>query len=118
MGVRYVIEGSIQKEGARVRITAQLIDALTGHHLFSERYDRDLKGILNLQDEITMKVLTAVRVKLTAGEGARLYEKGTKNLDAYLKVLQAVEHKGSTMNKERVQSAMQLLEEAIALDPE
>jgi adenylate cyclase len=117
MGVRYVIEGSIQKEGARVRITAQLIDALTGHHLFSERYDRDLKDILNLQDEITMKVLTAVQVKLTAGEIARLSEKGTKNLDAYLKVLQGRDIKTGTVNKERVQSAMQLLEEAIALDP-
>jgi adenylate cyclase len=100
-----------------VRITAQLIDALTGRHLFSERYDRDLKDILNLQDEITMKVLTAVQVKLTKGEGARLSEKGTKNLDAYLKVLQASEHKGGTLNKERVERAIQLLEEAIALDP-
>ena len=118
MGVRYVIEGSIQREGERVRITVQLVDALTGHHLFSERYDRDLKGILNLQDEITMKVLTAVRVKLTSGEQARINERGTKNLDAYLKVLEAAEHKGGTFNKERVQKAMKLLEEAIALDPE
>jgi adenylate cyclase len=118
MGVRYVIEGSIQSEGERVRITVQLIDALNGHHLFSERYDRDLKNILNLQDEITMKVLTAVQVKLTTGEGARIYEKGTKNLDAYLKVLEAHELKAGTMNKEHVERAMQLLEEAIALDPE
>jgi len=118
LGVRYVIEGSIQKVGDTVRITAQLIDALSGHHLFSERYDRELKDILNLQDEITMKVLTAVQVKLTVGEGALVSAKGTKNLDAYLKVLQAREHKGGTMNKERVEKAMQLLEEAIALDPE
>jgi len=67
MGVRYVIEGSIQQERSRVRITAQLIDALIGHHLFSERYDRELKDILNLQDEITLKVLTAVRVKTNRG---------------------------------------------------
>jgi adenylate cyclase len=118
MGVRYVIEGSVQQERNRVRITAQLIDALTGHHLFSERYDRELKDILNLQDEITLKVLTAVQVKLTIGEVARLYEKGTKNLDAYLKVLEAREYKGSTVNKERLERAMQLLEEAIVLDPE
>jgi len=118
MGVRYVIEGSVQQERNRVRITAQLIDALTGRHLFSERYDRNLKDILNLQDEITMKVLTAVQVKLTTGEVARLYEKGTKNLDAYLKVLQAREYKAGTLNKERVERAMQLLEEAITLDPE
>ena len=118
LGVRYVLEGSIQKVGDRVRITAQLIDALSGHHLFSERYDRELKDILNLQDEITMKVLTAVQVKLTVGEGALVSAKGTKNLDAYLKVLQAREHKGGIMNKERVEKAIQLLEEAIALDPE
>jgi TolB-like protein/Tfp pilus assembly protein PilF len=117
MGVRYVIEGSVQREGERARITVQLIDALTGNHLFSERYDRDLKDILNLQDEITLKVLTAVRVKLTAGEAARISGKGTKNLDAYLKVMQGFELKGGTMNKERVQRAMQLFEEAIALDP-
>ena len=118
LGVRYVLEGSIQKAGDRVRITAQLIDALSGHHLFSERYDRQLKDILTLQDEITMKVLTAVQVKLTVGEGAIFSAKGTKNLDAYLKVLQAREYKGRTMNKERVEKAIQLCEEAIALDPE
>jgi len=118
MGVRYVIEGSVQQERNRVRITVQLIDALSGRHLFSERYDRDLKDILNLQDEITMKVMTAVQVKLTVGEGARLHEKGTKNLDAYLKALEAREYKGAAFNKERVEKAMQLLEEAIALDPE
>jgi adenylate cyclase len=118
MGVQYVIEGSVQQERNRVRITAQLIDALKGRHLFSERYDRDLRDILNLQDEITLKVLTAVQVKLTKGEAARLSEKGTKNLDAYLKVLQAGEYKGGTLNKERVERAIQLLEEAIALDPE
>ena len=116
MGVRYVIEGGVQREGNRVRITVQLIDALTGHHLFSERYDRDLKDILDLQDEITMKVLTAVQVKLTVGELART-AKGTKNLDAYLKVLQVNELKQGTMNKEATQRVMQLAEEAIALDP-
>jgi adenylate cyclase len=118
MGVRYVIEGSIQQEKNRVRITVQLIDALTGRHLFSEQYNRELKDILRLEDEISLKVLTAVQVKLTTGEVARLYDKGTKNLGAYLKVLQAREYKGGTLNKERVERAMQLLEEAIALDPE
>ena len=88
MGVRYVIEGSVQREGNRVRLRIPLIDALTGGHLFSERYDRDLKDILTLQDEITMKVLTAVNVKLTTGESARIQAKGTER-DPYLKVLQA-----------------------------
>ena len=118
MGVRYVIEGSVQQEGKRVRITAQLIDALNGRHLFSEQYNRELKDILKLQDEIAMKVLTAVQVKLTIGEGARVLEKGTKNLEAYLKVLQARDLKAGALNKERAERAMQLLEEAIALDPQ
>jgi adenylate cyclase len=117
LGVRYVLEGSIQKAGGRVRITAQLIDALSGHHLFTERYDRQLKDILTLQDEITMKVLTAVQVKLTKGEESHIFAKGTNNLDAYLKVIQARDLKGSILIKERVEKAIQLCEEAIALDP-
>jgi TolB-like protein/class 3 adenylate cyclase len=66
MGVQYVLEGSVQWSGDRVRIMAQLIDALKGHHLFSERYDRELKDIFALQDEITIKLLTAMQVTLTA----------------------------------------------------
>jgi tetratricopeptide (TPR) repeat protein len=101
-----------------VRITTQLTNALNGRHLFSEQYNRDLKDILRLQDEIVLKVLTAVQVKLTTGEVARIFEKGTENLEAYLKVMQAREYKAGAMNKERVERAKQLFEEAIALDPE
>jgi adenylate cyclase len=61
--VRYVLEGSVRKAGDRVRITAQLIDATTGHHLWAERYDRDLKDIFAIQDEITLKILKALQVK-------------------------------------------------------
>jgi adenylate cyclase len=82
----------VRKAGDRVRITAQLIDALTGHHLWSERYDRDLKDIFALQDEITMKIITALAVELTEGEQVRLWSKGTHDLKAYLKFLQAREH--------------------------
>ena len=117
MGVRYVMEGGVQKAEDRVRITVQLIDALKGHHLWSESYDRELKDIFALQDEITMKVATAMRVKLTAGDLARISEKGTKNLKAYLKLLEAVEP-FFLYKKEANARAKQLLEEAIALDPE
>jgi adenylate cyclase len=86
MGVQYVLEGSVQWSEDRVRITAQLIDALKGHHLFSERYDYELKDIFTVQDEITIKVLTAMQVVLTRGEQARIEVKRTKNLDAYLKL--------------------------------
>ena len=62
MGVRYVLEGSVRKTGEKVRITTQLVDALNGHHIFSERYDRDFKDILAVQDEITMNILAALQV--------------------------------------------------------
>ena len=91
LGVRYVLEGSVQRSGDTLRITAQLIDAITGHHVWSERYDRELKKIFALQDDITMKVITALQVKLTVGDTARLPAKGTENLEAYLKYLQALE---------------------------
>jgi adenylate cyclase len=116
MGVRYVLEGSLQFSGERVRVTAQLIDALTGYHLFSERYDRELKDIFVTQDEISMKIFTAMRVTLTQGEEARMFAKGTKSLEAYLKLLQAREHH-EVFTKESQALARQLAEEAIALDP-
>jgi len=116
MGVRYVLEGSVQFSGERLRVTAQLIDALTGYHLFSERYDRELKDIFATQDDIAMKILTATRVTLTQGEEARMFAKGTKNLEAYLKLMQAREHH-EVFTKESQALARQLAEEAITLDP-
>ncbi len=117
LGVRYVLEGSIRKAGDKIRITAQLIDALTGHHLWAERYDRNLKDIFAVQDEITKNIITAMQVKLTRGEQARTAAKGTNNLEAYLKLLQARE-KMSKGNKENNALAQRLLEETIALDPD
>ena len=116
MGVRYVLEGSVREEGNRVRITAQLIDATTGNHVFSERYDRELKDLFAMQDEITMKISTAMRVQLTEGEFARAFSKGTENVEAYLKTLQSYE-KRQLFTKESQAQARQLAEEAIALDP-
>jgi adenylate cyclase len=117
LGVRCVLEGSVQKSADRVRITAQLIDALSGHHLWAERYDRDLKDIFALQDEITMKIITALQVKLTSGEIVGTIAKGTKNIDAFIKYLQAYELIDSA-SKEGNAHARKILEEAIALDPE
>jgi adenylate cyclase len=116
LGVRYVLEGGVQKSADRIRITAQLIDALKGHHLWAERYDRDLKDIFALQDEITMKIITALQVKLTPGETVHLMAKGGKNIDAYIKTLQAGELVGGG-TREGLAQAKKLLEEAIALDP-
>ena len=117
MGVRYILEGSVRRAGDKLRITAQLVDATTGNHLWAERYDRDLKDIFALQDEITMKILAALQVKLTHGEQARAAAKGTNNLEAYLKCLQASEYIHQ-LNIESIARAKQLAEEAIALDPE
>jgi adenylate cyclase len=116
LGVQYLLEGSVQRAGERLRVTAQLIDALSGYHLWSERYDRSLKDIFDLQDEITMKILTELRVKITEGETVRIQEKGTNNLQAYMKVLEAAGYRYQ-MNKEANAVAKRLLEEAVRLDP-
>ncbi len=117
LGVQYVLEGSVQRAGDRLRITAQLIDALTGQHLWSERYDRSVKDIFDLQDEIIMKILTELRVKIfTVGETARLVTKGTNNLQAYLKVLEATWYRNQS-NKEANAVSKRLLQEALRLDP-
>ncbi len=116
LGVRYVLEGSVRKAADRLRITAQLIDALTGHHLWAERYDREQKDFFVLQDEITLKILNSLHVKLTGGEQDRIYAKGTNNLEAYIKVLQGREYYWR-LNREGNILAKKLFEEAIALDP-
>jgi len=117
LGVRYVLEGSVQKSVDRIRITAQLIDASTGHHLWSEKYDRDLKEVFALQEEITKQILMALQVKLTEGEQARLWEKGTRSLDAYMKQTIGREYLLRFTIEDNFRSR-QLREEAIALDPE
>jgi adenylate cyclase len=117
LGVRYVLEGSVRRSGKKVRITAQFIDALTGHHLWAERYDRDLKDIFALQDEITMKIMTALHVKLEVGDQARVLQRGARNLEAFLKAMEGREHI-YRYNKEDNAMAKKLFKEVIALDPD
>ncbi|MCG2778214.1 MAG: tetratricopeptide repeat protein [Desulfobacterales bacterium] len=117
LGVKYVLEGSVRKAEDKVRITAQLVDAKTGHHLWAERYDRELKDIFAVQDDISMKIITALHVKLTEGEQARLSAKRTDNINAYLKYLEGSEHL-FRFNKDDNLLARQRAEEAMALDPE
>jgi adenylate cyclase len=116
LGVRYVLEGSVRREGERVRITAQLIDALKGQHLWAERYDREAKEIFALQDEITVKVMTALHIKLQAGDHVQVLGSGTKNLDAFLKAMEAREHM-YRFTKEDNAMARKLYEEVITVDP-
>jgi adenylate cyclase len=92
LNVQYVVEGSVQKADGRVRITVQLINATTGHHVWANKYDRELKDIFALQDEITAKLVTAMEVRLTEGEQARLRLKGTVNVEAFMKGLKALEY--------------------------
>jgi adenylate cyclase len=115
LGVRYVLEGSVRQAGDKVRITAQLIEATTEKHLWAERYDRNLKEIFAIQDEITLAIIKAMQVELTKGEMADLTGRGTKNLDAYLKALQAQEQ-WWRMDKQGTLKAKQLALEAIAID--
>jgi adenylate cyclase len=120
LGVRYVLEGSVQRSGDRIRINAQLIDALTGRHIWAERYDRDLTDLFALQDEITLKILTATHVKLTGGAGALTstkYFKGKQGLDCYLKYLEG-EYYLSGLNIEATRLARRIAEEAIAMCPD
>jgi len=116
LGVQYVLEGSVRKAGEQVRITAQLTDALSGHHLWAERYDRKLKDIFTVQDEVTKHIITALHVKLTDGEQAQVFSKGTKNLDAYMKAMEATWHSFQSTIEGNIK-AKQLAEEAITLDP-
>jgi tetratricopeptide (TPR) repeat protein len=111
-----VLEGSVQKSSNRIRINVQLIDAIPGQHVWAESYDRDLKDIFTLQDEVIQKITSAMSVNLTAGEQARAWAEGTKSLEAYLKLLQGREYlrKG---NRESIALVRRLAEEAIALDP-
>jgi adenylate cyclase len=116
LGVRYVLEGSVQKSSNRIRINVQLIDALSGQHVWAQSYDRDLKDIFALQDEVILKIASAMSVKLTMGEQARVWAEGTRNLEAYLKLMQG---RAYLLNGNRESNAMarRMAEEAIALDP-
>ncbi|HUL22965.1 MAG TPA: tetratricopeptide repeat protein [Thermodesulfobacteriota bacterium] len=116
LGVQYVMEGSVRKEADRIRISAQLVDTITGRHVFSERYDRELKEVFATQDEIAIKVLNSLRVVLTDGEMARFQARGVGNVEAYLKLLEAADLL-QRVNKESNDLARRLAEEALALEP-
>jgi adenylate cyclase len=120
LGVRYVLEGSVRKADNQVRITAQLIDATTGEHLWAERYDRLLKDIFALQDEIRQKIVFALKVKLTPEEQERFKYAPTNNLEAYdyfLRGREANDRAFLESRKEASEQARQMFEKAIELNP-
>jgi adenylate cyclase len=117
MGVRYVLEGSVQKAEQRVRITTQLIEATTGYHLWSEQYDRPLQDIFALQDEIVQKIVTTLRLQLTLQEQGWIVRKRTDNLEAYDSFLRGVEYLWR-YTKEADAQARHIFEKALTLDPQ
>ena len=117
LGVRYVLEGSVRKAGARVRITGQLIEAENGRHIWAQRYDPDLTDIFALQDEITMSVVAAIEPSLRQAEIERVRRKRPENLDAYDFVLRALPHIYRAMPEEAAK-ALPMLERALALEPD
>lgn len=117
LGVRYVLEGGVQRAGSRVRITAQLVDATTGYHIWAERYDREVRDIFAVQDEVTQQIVRALAVKLTQAEQGRVGRAPTGVLEAYDLVLRGTEERRRA-TREGNAEARRLYVRALDLDPE
>jgi tetratricopeptide (TPR) repeat protein len=116
LGVRYVLEGSVRRSGSRIRVTAQLVEAGTGNHVWAERYDRDLADIFAGQDEITERVVAAIEPELYAAEQVRSQNKPPDSLDAWECVIRALSLIGQGTRDENTE-AEALCRRAIALAP-
>jgi adenylate cyclase len=115
LGVRYVLEGSVRKAGQRVRITGQLIDAVTGTHLWADRFDGSLEDVFELQDKVAASVAGVIEPALQAAETARSAGRPTADLTAYDLYLRAYAMVLSSARQ--VPEALRLMEQAIARDP-
>ena len=115
LGVRYVLEGSVRKGGNRVRITAQLIDAETGAHLWADRFDGSLEDVFELQDKVAISVAGVIEPALQAAETARSADRPTSDLTAYDLYLRA--YAMFLSSARQIPEALRLLEQAIARDP-
>jgi adenylate cyclase len=116
LGVRYVLEGSVRRSGTRIRVNAQLVDAQTGHHLWAERYDRELTEVFALQDEVTQKIVAALAIKLTRNEQDRLSRAAKVDPEAYDLVLRGIDRLVRFTPQTSIE-ARELFERAIAIDP-
>jgi adenylate cyclase len=116
LGVRYVLEGSVRKSGNRVRITAQLIDAVTGNHIWADHYDGNLADVFSLQDEITSRVVAAIEPKLLEAEGIRSQNRSVDDLDAWDMVIQANSFSWR-LTKPEIEAAIEILRHAVARYP-
>ncbi len=117
--VSHILEGSVRKAGARVRITAQLIDGASGDHIWAERYDRDLSNIFALQDEISEAIVGALKIKLLPEEREAIEKRGTNNAEAYNLYLMARQYSvtGNFGNAHRNEAVVRLCQKAIEIDP-
>ena len=114
--MRYVVEGSVRRMGSRFRITAQLIDAISGNHLWSERFDRGIEELFNVQDEVTRTIVATVAGRLEDAEIRMAIAKRTESLPAYDCLLRGIQHlRGYGADDNRL--ARELFEQAVALDP-
>jgi TolB-like protein/class 3 adenylate cyclase len=119
LGAQYVLEGSVRKANSNVRINAQLIDATTGHHLWADRYDGNIRDIFALQDKITQKIAASLAVKLTEEEQDRLTQKETTNMEAYDAYLKGSTIANSLRNDvEKFVESLPWFEKAVRLDPD
>jgi len=116
LGVGYVVEGSVRKDGDRVRITAQLNDVATGSHIWAERYDRSLADVFAVQDEITQSIVAAIEPQLYAAENFRAQRKAPDSMDAWDLVMRGLSHYWRVTRQDNV-VAQALLEKAIKIDP-
>jgi len=117
LGAAYVLTGSIRRSGMRLRINAQLVDAATDFPLWSERYDREMQDVFDLQDEIAHKIADALRVTLTPQEQKAIAAKPTQNLQAYDQFLRGKSY-ARRLTRQDLEFALQMFENAVALDPE
>ena len=117
LGVQYVLEGSVRKAGNRVRVNAQLVDAANGHHLWAERFDRELTDVFALQDEVAQKIVSALAITLTPDEQERLSQAALANPDAYDLLLRGLE-RYRRFTRETNAEAREYFERAVAIDPD
>ena len=114
-----MLEGSIRRSGNRERITAQLIDAANGGHLWAERYDRELTDLFAVQDDVTRRIVNALKVTLSAAETARLSNSEACNIEAYEYSMRGREFLyGENKNREKFEQARNFFRKALELDPD
>jgi len=118
LGVASILEGSVRQSGPKVRITAQLINAADGYHLWSETFDRELDDIFAVQDEIASSVAKALKVKLLGEDSERLNAGGTSNAEAFQAYLQGVHQRNRGSDEAAQKNALEYFQKAIELDPE